>query len=338
MTPKHEPPEPTPQSSNDVHAKQVDHNDESQTQPKVESGIKVVVKSPNNNSNDIWNILGFITAGVPLLAAAFFYLVGWTYISNWYGFFRISIYQIDVPTHHILVNSVSLILISIMAFLFAVTIDHIILVIETPRKNRKNKKQNNGSTNKRDKKIQSFNLRRVMVIYILPIIILLGYYLYNCYRHISSFGFWDYPEELLWFITVILSTIIFYIKNLEQTNNSKYASMINGSVIAISILISSVSLAAVDGIADAAEGRQGAWRIPQVHITSKDTVPVLDAFKENCDSNGAYKYGTFGLVAENDQTIFLVPWLNKNESYFSPSSELFILQRSEQTTLYIHVP
>jgi hypothetical protein len=268
------------------------------------------------NPKEIWNTIGLITAGV---GAAFFYLVGWTYISNWYSFFGISIYQIDLPTYHILVNSVPLILLPLVSFIIAVIIDHIF-----------GKLRKEGTN--------SFNIRRVMGIYLfLILIIIVSYIIRSCLNN-PSFSIKNIPEELYWFGTVILFTSILFFKRGENKPSNGNDRTIVVSFIAICILISSVSIAALAGIADAAVGRQGSWQIPQAYITSSDSIPVLNDYPNDSAPSGTNKYGPFGLIEENDHTIYLVPWRKQGMEYFTPLPRLFILPRNESTILYISTP
>jgi hypothetical protein len=292
-----------------------------QTQPMEKQENIATKGNTKGDSKDLWSSIGLITAGV---GAAFFYLVGWTYFSNWYSFFGISIYQVDVPTHHILVNSVPLIFLPLVSFLLAVIFDHIIAVA------RKEDQGNEGE--------MRYNIRRIMVAYLVPILIIIISYIFGRIRNYQFFNMKDVPEELFWFATIIVSTYILILrrgnKNLS-TGNDRIIYLI---LIAICILISSVSIAALDGIADAAAGEQGTWRIPQAYLSSEEDLVILNDYIEDSATSRINKYGPFALIAENDKTIFLTPWREADEEYFKPSPRLFILQRNEKTVVNISIP
>lgn len=100
------------------------------------------------------------------------------------------------------------------------------------------------------------------------------------------------------------------------------------SLVTLTILLSSVYLSGLFGIADARLGFRdfggGNWGVQHVYISSVNPIPALKGhFLEQRDAQ--YLYGPLGYITENKRYLFLTDWKSDPEGYFRSSTTPYMI-------------
>lgn len=314
-----------------------------------------------------WNVMGFVSVAITLISTSFFFLIGWSYESNWYSYFGINSSEINIPVPQVLIRSVPIVIGALISLLLSyLFISLLIFVLESLKTF-----ENKVVTKKRS---------NIIVIW-----------LTNFWANLT--GFWLSKENKLWLVlfaslalnlgfsysifpfsipgnyfamvhdlpfegllsTVPFGFIVFVIVYLAFQimfsqpfqaitidsffgGNSKITFIVVfGIVYLFSILFISSSIS----LLDAASGRKGIsdiGKIQRVYLVSHKALSMMgDLEISRCVDENICIYGPFGLIAETDNSFFLAK-SSTQQADFSRNPWLYIMPRNDLNGSFSIVP
>jgi len=335
----------------------------SHTQPTVEQ-----IKPHEIN----WNIVGLFSALFPLLGTGLLFILGWAYEVNWYGYFGISVNQINVSPQTVFIQSMPAAVTLFSAFVIStITYYYLTFLVKQIFRGIQgiikpvvvNDKQG-GLVNESVR----YRLKDWLVVCLLTELLLL--LILSPYPNLFKLSSQNTTYEVFFVQFLLLIsplalgailvflTLIFVISfipvGIMLLIQRKFRSVIlNRHIIyphpqntiwaflIIMIIITTIlALSNAYGGSDAAAGYKGSGRqeIQKVLIVSREKLFFgKNQFLQGCtDSNCIY--GPFGLVAENDHEYFLIEWKKDKNERFLRQPGLFIIPRSESSYLIPGTP
>lgn len=277
-----------------------------------------------------------------LFLTATIFMIGWSYITNWYAYFGISAENIDASLQQVLIYSVEPIVTTLLFFALGCFLFPIFIAI-------------------RGQELNLLESNSWFSIIMISIGLALGYELY----------FWVFQKpngfaslnENIYLISLIVS--IFYIlliypfyltfnnirisisklfnksnnvypdssKNLKLLAQSTLFYNLKWVILSIITFVTLLSLAATLGTSDAESGRRGSGGIVQkVYLISSNPISAIENLKVQCSETCSY--GPLGLIAENDNAFYVANWNRKNG--LDPNS--YIIPRTNQSESFFIVP
>jgi hypothetical protein len=327
---------------------------------------------PDPAANKPMDMSGVISAIIPLAVTALIFMIGWAYQLIWYSFFGVSPTQISVSVPLILAQSLPTVSIAVTIILLGFfvyislslifnTVDFLIPLLlnwlkylfgdiwmrlvslwarvrHRPPPIPNNYIFTNLTTQVFIAKIEwGIILSSILLI---TFLVSMG----NPYRIV--FGLITaVPVIFIFVVILIISGTIVSILRISKPF-SEYARAKRTQVVILSILyyfliiIMSASMA----FSDAVVGKRGILleTVQDVFLVGPKIlgfVPELEIF---CDSQeNTCIYGPFGLVAENDDSYFLVEWDTSSQNQtpeFAQGSGLYVIPRSGQAGAYVLMP
>lgn len=94
------------------------------TQNTNQNHQEVLNEEPKNNGNHngpLWDIIGLTSVAVTIVGAAIFYIAGWVYEGNWYGFYGIEISHIGLLPNQVMVQGLPGIFLVIVCLILSFT-------------------------------------------------------------------------------------------------------------------------------------------------------------------------------------------------------------------------
>jgi hypothetical protein len=86
---------------------------------RIYPGAKISRRLPGPKSSNLGSMIGAFSAVSPLVATGILFLIGWAYLTNWYGYFGISTSQINIQAQDILIQSIPVLVTLLSIFVAA---------------------------------------------------------------------------------------------------------------------------------------------------------------------------------------------------------------------------
>ena len=293
----------------------------------------------------LWNALGESSLIVTLITAIFF-MIGWTYESNWYGYFNIDPSQVNTPIPQILIRGLPTVLVAVLIILVSIFCFPFVVF----------------AFNLSKEKAQKDKWWVIFVVSLVLMLVLSSYFLYkagNTFASLPSlpeagavtatavvlvvFGM---RETLLTYLQLglgrlkkfklfaLLSESINEVKHIEIKNDGW---IVIGSSIYILVLL---LISASSALRDAAHGQKGigSEKMQEVFLVSPKALSYMNDLESAfcLETNDCY-YGPLGLIAENDNYFFLTK-LNSGQAILSRSLGLYKIPRADSSGYYTIIP
>jgi hypothetical protein len=309
-----------------------------------------------------WDVLGLLSAAVTLLGAAIFFMVGWSYEANWYGYYGISMSQVNLPAQQILVQSFPPTIIVLVVFGLFVSI---YLTFVYFRERILEDMTQVQLTREWKNILQLFFSLIILVVglgYIFVIITSNRCITSNCVNseiNTEANPLRILPFEFLSFVAAVYIFILSWVpesyfkkweRGLELEHERRqgyrersrkpqvnYLSWFRVSIFILPILTISTSLSMLLGIYDASRGIRtyGNWNVQKIYISSSQPIEgIVSNPTIGCKKDQNCIYGPYILIAENDNEYYLTSW-SKN-SIYPRSPGLFILPKDYKDIVLIN--
>lgn len=72
---------------------------------------------PAENQGSIWDGAGLTTALIPLIGSGALFMAGWSYLSNWYSYYGVSVSQVNIQPQDVVIQSVPALVVFLSCFL-----------------------------------------------------------------------------------------------------------------------------------------------------------------------------------------------------------------------------
>lgn len=291
-----------------------------------------------------FNWVGFVSSSAlfSLFLTAIIFMIGWSYVTNWYAYFGISAENIDASLQQVLIYSVEPIVTTLLFFALGCFLFPIFIAI-------------------RGQELNLLESDSWFAIIMISIGLALGFEIYFWVSQKPK-GFSSLNENI-YLISLVLS--VFYIlliypfyltinnlrvsisklfknssnvfpdsnKNLKLLAKSPLFSNLKWIILSIITFVTLLSLAATLGASDAEAGRRGSGGVVQrVYLISSNPINAIQNLKVQCSATCSY--GPLGLIAENDNAFYVANWNQKN----GLDSNSYIIPRENQNESYFIVP
>lgn len=307
----------------------------SETQQSVESVEPVKPEGVN------WDIFGISATALTLLGAGVLFMLGWAYEANWYGYFGVSITQINILPQQILIQSIPSTA-TILEMLIASVVIYIILVRTIFAQDPEEKRPVTRSFTWADW------LPILFISTLLNILVLIS-------RYVTEFVFqYDIKIDevyevsyVIMLLVVPLAAFIFLdlffksiLKFQKRLINFKLPTIIAPSTNLILValvfmhVLFGIGHSAFIGIYDASHGKRGSggWSIQPFILSSPEIKGVSDILKISCVKKQC-EYGPLGLIGESDTTYILVNEKERQGDLYTHQSGIYVIPKSENVYL-----
>jgi hypothetical protein len=289
----------------------------------------------DNSSGLNWDVIGISTTAVTLAGAAIFFVSGWFYEARWYGFYGLNISQLQLSPIDFMVQGIP----GILLFLISFCISWVVIkvskgIFQTFWSYRI--KGNSAGVQLINIILRSELVWVGLLSYLLLAVldlsaeIILTVLFRRAYQtsYIILAGIF---ASLLLVLSMALglgslrsnnsvalaslSLTQWYLDDLMpnfQAAIKGILSVLTTFVIALTFILS-ISVSGILGQFDAISHRRSlsGWFVPQMIVTSEKSIPILEAHRmesEATDEGNAFTYGTFGLVASDDEKYYMVEY------------------------------
>jgi hypothetical protein len=308
-----------------------------------------------------WDVLGLLSAAITVLGAAIFFMVGWSYEANWYGYYGISMSQVNLPVQQILVQSFPPIIIVLVVFGLLVSIYW--LVYFRGRASVDITLGQFARAWERILRLSFFAITLVVICGYLWVIISSNYCFtsgcFNTETNTTANSLRIIPFEFLSFMAAVYifalsqgfesysrkwEVELYWERERTQRRKEKsgnpqvnYLSWFRNSIFVLSILMTSVFFSMLLGIYDASRGIRtyGNWNVQKTYISSSQPIegivsdPII-----GCKKGQSCIYGPYILIVENDNEYYLTSW--SENSIYPRSPGLFILPKDYKNIVLIN--
>ena len=311
----------------------------------------------DESSDSLLGILGLSSASSVIITAILF-LIGWSYISNWYGYFGIQTEETNTSIQQVLMYSMPAIAYAIFTLFASVCL--LIAFIMASKLSVQQDPKPFTATDWLNAVIISMilllllglriafttfeapnKLSRLMTIsYEGRYLSAIGYGLLVALGLVISIlvvSFLSAPKDMKQKIGILTSDIS-QLKNFppfvffSRTKRTAWILLVAFFYVLV-MLYTSASIA----FSNASNGIKGVGvRIQKVLYVSPRSLAAIKDFELSCDENTNCVYGPFGLIVENDNSFFLVQW--KTDGSFPRDSGLYILPHNDSNGASYIVP
>ena len=332
---------------------------------------RVLANQPDQKQGIKWDVVGLFSAIVPLVGTGILFIIGWAYQANWYGYFGVSMSQVNVQPQDVIIQSLPGV-VTITSCLSAGIVSYysFYFLFEFFKQFSKRREVEEAPF-KFSESIKSGYLARDWIAILILTEIFLLIFMFFFYIPIVTERIGD-PSRLwaineitympflvivvvivlffasfLYSIIFVLSVFIYgtYLNIRSHFHPTKKVYFDNPSQIktpqpfliltiaALLIVLTSIGLSAIYGINDAANGTHtGTWRVQEVKVISSTNNLLPQLGGSYCYTNYCESL-PFGLIGENDMSYILIRWDKVGERYFQYNSGIILLPRSEDVIL-----
>ena len=273
-----------------------------------------------------WDIIGISSTAISLLGIVFF-VVGYSYEAAWYAYFGISITEFDIPIQRFLLQSIPAIL--IVLSIFGVTFWILMWIAKMLAGRVLPEYSQYPSIIYEFSKYQWSPVAGV-TLFILTIIAVSISTNTTLAIELESF-------PLMIIVFIILMTIGSMLSRLGKSKNTSL--WLTNSLFSLSILLCSIVLSIGLGRSSAQYGLKifkGGWTIQESYLLSKDEIFIFDDLKSVCPYSGGNCYGPFGVIADTEKSIYLIPWPQTRD--FPANSSVHIVPKTSLPEYYFFQP
>jgi hypothetical protein len=313
----------------------------------INNHTRLLSKRPQEQTADLsfpWGICLLIISLVFFLTWYF----GYEYQSSWYWYFGVDINELNLPFYLFveqgLVNLATYGF--FLLFIFgAIYFVRLFLLFFSNLFFRKKKIEVSDLISIRNLYNRSVNL--IPIVYF----VLIEAFMYEVSTHneIPQLFFDTPPNGMIYrMVSIVLGTILFirllsdllvtlpvkWLRRLRLESKIKVFDETPRFILGLLLIImTTLTFISITASGDASVGfrNNGSYQgLQHVNIESYFPIAGLASYRQGCDCN-PYTYGSFGLVADNNGYLYLIPWKSK----FSYPSSLYKIEQSSANTIYV---
>lgn len=289
---------------------------------EIDPGQSPTIPAHNRKQENWWERIDLASTTVTLALTTVIFMVGWSYVANWYAYFGIGADQISIVLQQVFIYSVKPVA---MALGYGIIACAIYIFVRTAWLRR----QFDFETN---------DWFYVILVWIL----LLIYGQSNNYNDVPEVEALANENRYVGFFLIALVVSLVVVLLLRKFGSfQSFLRAINPwrwIILALLAFAVFLSYSASMAILDARRGFKGlGGEIQQVFLVSRQPLMALHPVEIACAAEGCY-YGPFGLILQNDLSFFLAIPNKKAPPKFPSKAGLYIVPRSDANGPYFVVP
>lgn len=283
------------------------------------------------------------------------FLIGWAYHSGWYGYYGISLTQVDIPIQHIFIQSYVPLLILLSTLAVSMVIYSIGRSVVAILKAGGFKRTYLHSYDSVAREFSATDWIGVLLIDALlnyeAFHIIFDFMIRSFNLQMNAINEFVYYGSSMFMgivaiglaLFLLIGVIVFFRSGIRYKELIKVIGVLLPihppkliwvfGLFLVNIIIA-MSISQRYGVVAAALGVEGfgGWKVQTVNLTYPGDLDTPDWMKLGCEQTRC-SYGPFGLVAENADSYILVPWVRIKKSGGLIPSNIFIIPKSDQVHL-----
>jgi len=308
-------------------------------------------KQPQEQTATLGFHPGIWLVSISLVLFLTWYL-GWEYQSSWYWYYGVDIDELALP-FHLFVEQGLVFLVIYSSFLFIIFgiiyFTRLFLLFFSNLFLRKKKIEVRDLFS-----IQSLFDRSINLIPIIYFVLIEAYiYGISVYNNKPRIFIDTPPNGMIYqMFSIFLGTILLirlfgdllvalpakWLRRLRLESKLKIFDKTPRLILGLLLIIATtLTFNSINASGDASVGfrNNGSYQsLKHVYIVSYFPIAGLDSFRQGCNCD-PYKYGSFGLVANKNDYLYLIPWKPDGETEFPYPSSLYKIEQSSTNTIYI---